>query len=591
MYNDILKTSTIANIVNGTPIYIEDDSNSNIFKVRAKTTEGVLSGYVDTKYIVRDDVEVKFKLLSSTSSSSSSQTLGKTTAKGGLYCRTGPGNTYPVVNTISYNTQVVITKTSNGWHKVNVIIDGFEYKDVWVVATYVSVLGSNTAAYVSKSDASVITVTNTNGERKVSLTSETLQSENSYLQYFTRYRYDSSLKLANDSYYQQLAQKYMNALGLPPKYNMTQDIQYTDDLTPGGGRVLNKTIMSNPSILSIAPGTIKMFPNLGNNKKDIMFTFAKEVAAGNQSLVNKILANESDAFSDKMYTFKSATAEYAGYLNLLCRASAIMLGIGDKTIPYTTTKLKNFDYSYWSIRKKYNYKAALASDADSSMFTNFWPGGSAGSTANSIVDAAIGDTSYINFFLNGSETSISESINTSISDSPLDQYLNVGGQLEDIINYFTGSGFNITNSDISSALESVFGSESNTVTKSMLKLGKNILKGGKLILPKMLSTATYGRSISCNMRFVSPYGDPYSIFLKCIVPVCHLLAMALPKQIADNMYTYPFVVRAAQLGRFTVDLGVISNITVNRGGSDDTSWTVDSLATEWMFNWKCSINR
>jgi hypothetical protein len=280
-----------------------------------------------------------------------------------------------------------------------------------------------------------------------------------------------------------------------------------------------------------------------------------------------------------MYTFKSATSEYAGYLNMLCRASAIMLGIGDKTIPYTSTKLKNFDYSYWSIRKKYNYNSAISADKDPSVFNNFWPGGT--SSARSVVDAAIGDTSYVNFFLNGSETSVSESINTSVSDSPLDQYLNVGGQLGDIINYFTGSGFNITAQDAGSALEAVFGSEGTTTTKGLLNLGQNILKGGKLVLPKMLSTATYGRSVSCNMRFVSPYGDPYSIFLKCIVPICHLLAMALPKQIADNMYTYPFVVRAAQLGRFTIDLGVISNITVTRGGSDDTSWTVDSLATEW----------
>ena len=47
------------------------------------------------------------------------------------------------------------------------------------------------------------------------------------------------------------------------------------------------------------------------------------------------------------------------------------------------------------------------------------------------------------------------------------------------------------------------------------------------------------------------------------------------------MYTFPFLIRCAQLGHFNVDLGVISSLNITRGGADDTSWSADMIATEW----------
>ena len=97
----------------------------------------------------------------------------------------------------------------------------------------------------------------------------------------------------------------------------------------------------------------------------------------------------------------------------------------------------------------------------------------------------------------------------------------------------------------------------------------------------MVEGSSYGKTISCNLKFMSPYGNKRSVFLRCLVPICHLLAMSLPKQLSDNMYTYPFLIRCAQTGHFNVDLGIISSMTITRGGSNDISWTTDTLSTEW----------
>ena len=53
--------------------------------------------------------------------------------------------------------------------------------------------------------------------------------------------------------------------------------------------------------------------------------------------------------------------------------------------------------------------------------------------------------------------------------------------------------------------------------------------------------------------------------------------MATPKQLSSNMYTYPFLCRIFQRGNVNMDLAYISSLDFSRGGSENTSWTVDGL--------------
>lgn len=85
---------------------------------------------------------------------------------------------------------------------------------------------------------------------------------------------------------------------------------------------------------------------------------------------------------------------------------------------------------------------------------------------------------------------------------------------------------------------------------------------------------------------MSPYGNAKSVFLWCIVPVCHLLAFALPKQLSDSMFSYPYILKVFQKGWFNSNLAVITNMSVTRGGNDNTSWSNSGLATEWSVNFE-----
>lgn len=463
----------------------------------------------------------------------------------------------------------------------------------WIMSENGGVTGSNTTAYVSNNDVEPQTTKSEQGWMNAETDWVTLYND------WIQYQIDNEgiTHQWDDPYYHRLSLRHFNTLGYPPKFNMDVDLQYTDqdsydpddpqssgiDLTPGIGRVFGKTFLSNPPILSICPGKARMFPDLMGVKKDNFMDMMVNIARGdgNETLVNKILSDESGAFSGKLYRFEPDTQSYGYFVNALCRACAILMGIGDEKVPNLgSRKLKDFDYSYWSLRSDVTLDPDT--DQDTSIFKMFFEAPI--KNAKKIVSSLVEDTTYINFFLHGSETSVSESISTDIENSPLESIgvFNTLNSFGSTVNYFTGSGFTL-GTDQSSIVQSIKEAlgVGTTGLDGILDMGKNILKGGKIVLPKMLSSASYGKAISCNTRFISPYGDRLSVFLKCIIPICHLLALALPRQLSDNMYTYPFVVNANQLGQFNVDLGVVTNLNITRGGMDNTSWTINSLPTEW----------
>ena len=579
LYNNVKRETILSKINNGTPVQIIDDSDTNMFHITAFSTDGWLDGFVESRYIYRDNEPEPpmARMMMKAAAPRAAARTGTVKPSNGVKARTGPGSSHQCVGAFNHNATLTIHETQNGWHRVTGTSGWGQLTDVWVSATYIAETGTNTTASVSKTDAVVVNTSKTYSSSSGTSLEDAIANEDWQL-YFNSIDSKTLNTMYDDEYYRKLAEKYMFALGMPPKFNMDIDIQHIEDIAGGFGRVISKTILSNPAILSICPGKVVMFPDLMGTKREQMIDTALSIAGGNSSLAGKINADEGGAFSGRMYKFTADTAEYAKYLNALCRATAVMLGIQDRYMPYTSTTLKEFDYQYWSIRKRYSPAAAGATDTDTSIFKTF--GSGLVKVATKLMSAAVDDTTYINFFLNGSETSVQERIANDTSNSPLDSVFNTVSDLGAKLNYFTGSGFlNSTESNESVMSEAL--SDLGEGIGGVLTLGKNFLKGGRLVLPKMVTGASYDRSISCELKFISPYGDPYAVFLNCLVPICHLLAMSLPKQISDNMYTYPFLVRCAQLGQFNVDLGIISGITISRGGSDNTSWTIDTLATEW----------
>ena len=105
-----------------------------------------------------------------------------------------------------------------------------------------------------------------------------------------------------------------------------------------------------------------------------------------------------------------------------------------------------------------------------------------------------------------------------------------------------------------------------------------VVDGAKIIFPDYWSDSSYDKNITVSMKFVSPYGDPHSIYHYVYMPFLSLLAMALPRQHGSNSFTAPFYLQMDAPGYFSSDLAVITSLTFRKGG-DQNSWTQGGLPT------------
>ena len=372
------------------------------------------------------------------------------------------------------------------------------------------------------------------------------------------------------SSYNSLYNRYLKAFGCPPMFTEEVDPRYTNSTGNSVGRAAAKTWFSNPAILSICPGTVDYLPgfSLKKDKKEAFYKQIRSAVTGN--LGDLVDADKNTDLNGQLYAFKTAYKDYMNVVNLLARTSADLLGIGNvkNLINGASIPLNMFDYGY--------YTSAHNSQKAFSIFEE---------TKNALntLNTAVSDSTYIHFFVNYTNgVTGSESIKTEDEESWLESQL--GGQ-NDLSSMARNIQF-LFGSTLSGAAESDLKKVFKEATKSSDFLGglttiaTNYLKGGQLVFPRMIKGMSYDKSIQCELTFSSIYGDKRSIFKYVILPALHLLALATPKQLSSNMYTYPFLVRAYQKGNVNTDLAFISNLELTRGGSDNTSWTVDGLATE-----------
>ena len=97
--------------------------------------------------------------------------------------------------------------------------------------------------------------------------------------------------------------------------------------------------------------------------------------------------------------------------------------------------------------------------------------------------------------------------------------------------------------------------------------------------------------MSYTMQLVAPYGNPLSQMMNIYVPLCMLLAGALPLSTGKQSYTSPFLCQVFDQGRCQTRLGIIDSLQITRGTSNlgfnknkhalaiDVSFTVKDLST------------
>jgi hypothetical protein len=373
-------------------------------------------------------------------------------------------------------------------------------------------------------------------------------------------------------------------LGTPPVFNNISDPK---------NRSIMTTFLRDAKFLSLTPGYPQYNGSIylqAKNKDQLHMTQTGE------AMMEYLLSNGIDsnfAKKDKRYyTFKSNYEDYYSYLEAMLNPIWIKMGLAT---------VNNTEFNIFSFFKITDSTTGKITTSEGSLIDRY--------------------RSPLGFFVNPSNA-LTESINstpTSYGNENMGVVNNASDEYQRI-NYITGmgTGGNVRNAvrtattvlgvgrnlssflgdTLSGTISGINSFKTDGILLGALKTASGALSdtqrfftekdngavmqsfattnGMKVVYPELWQDSSYMKSININFEFISPYGDPESIFKYVMVPFCSLLCFAMPRQAADNGYVSPFFIRADIPGYFTSDLGMITDFTWTKGGESNL-WTKDGL--------------
>lgn len=365
-------------------------------------------------------------------------------------------------------------------------------------------------------------------------------------------------------------------LGMPHQFLETADFRI--DSSNHFGYCFAKEIFMEKPMVTLIPGKPNYLPDYSEADKTVFGNLISDESTFNgndkaKGLLEKLIEGNEET---RYYDFISDFSTYINYVNLMCRVAAIFLELGEELGPDNKTKYKSYNWGNYQLFTSYEMKKSIfngdtlfevASDAYEQLKN----------------DLFYGDRTFVNFIIDPS-SSVSENISNSTQKSQLEgTFDSMEGIVKEASMFMSSmseeaGGFQ---SYITKAGEKIL-ELGNTITggffKKMLGLAEEqILHGSNLIYPEIWMDSEYSKTYSLKINLVSPYGSKEAIYLNIIVPIIHALCLALPKQTSANSFTSPFLIRGYSTGWFSIDMGMVESIDIDKG--PEQSWTVEGLPT------------
>lgn len=469
--------------------------------------------------------------------------------------REGAGTSSRQIGYIDPNIRLVATLDRNGFYFI-------PEKKGWVMKSRVKVirdLSINSTQNTTEESQNAVTTLDQETLDKISqMTPE--EKKDIYMQYVNS-EYGETQNAGNvaDSL---LVDNLSGIYGIP--YQFPESVDPRPDSKSVFGSIYAERIISRMPLLMMSPGKVDFMSSYKNGEK---------------KAVLDVLLNDGDGASDindflekpgKYYSFAYDTDNYWKYVNAANQASAIYLGIGDVKINVNGVTAKASDFKW---------EKAANNKFDSLLISN---------------------KSYVCFYTDA-DSSKSESFGNDTTSSQLADKVNDFSSIAKEIQFLVGAntGINImqNQSMIDDALSNLRGVVDQFLGGSQIikDLGEDfvtIASGGKLIFPEIWSDSTFSQSFDVKIKLRCPCPNKVSWFLDIIVPLNHLIALTMPRspygksiinkdfdqEPSVNGYMSPFLVRAFYKGLFNCDMGIITDLSIEKG--KEGSWTLDGLPSE-----------
>ena len=429
----------------------------------------------------------------------------------------------------------------------------------------------------------------------------------------------------------ELAKKTTRLFGLP--YQFREQVDVRPELASATlGLEYLKNIVEVAPVVTIMPGKPCFAPNQPDkNTAAKMFNSALTDNLG--PLKNYLDNSDGDV---RYYDFESDYTNYIRYVNMMCRTAATILELTD-LIPDAngpSGQLQKYDWKNyrWNAKNFSTFASATLSavlkggpgaalgivnaikdktteevskltgrifttdNASEATGDHYIQVGSDGEDATNLeddrtIDSLMINSSFVQFYvdpnLGGSDEGINNASNSMLKsgfDSMSSKakewgfILDSGGvsaTLDELTKYETDASNGLR--DAISAMGN--GNELTTFMSRLIDTGGKVIRGENMIIPKIWDSSEFRRSYNIVVHLKAPYGNKYSYYMDVLVPLFHLLALALPKQATANSYGAPFLVKCFCDGLFTCNLGIVSSISIDKTVSE-SSWTVDGFPSE-----------
>lgn len=423
--------------------------------------------------------------------------------------------------------------------------------------------------------------------------------------------------------------KLRNIFGTPYQFLPTTDCRvsanYTDDIEIAGYEFAEK-ILSRMPLLYITPGNTSFMGGSTENARGMLIgqigSKVGSAASGDDALVETSLETMLSEYNGKLYTIMPAYTEYFSYVNPLCRAGAVFLDIaassldddgpvyGNNLISGKTT----FQNMNWGICEGQAYeiwKEEESTEENKEDKTEQKPSSEETTEEEtkpkkekfeedyseyfkkdeSVVkgfEQALYYGNAIAFYIN-SDASFQDSFSNETTESSLSSTINALSDKAREIQFLLGTASSAVGeafdkvdgtlshikTQINNIVDSVAGG--NSIFTTIANSVKTIVSGGRMLFPQIWSNSTFSKSYQISIKLTTPSTDRISWWLNIYVPLCHLMALVLPRSEYVNSYTTPFIIKAFYKGMFNIDMGIITEMTFTKG--KEGSWTKDALPT------------
>jgi hypothetical protein len=167
---------------------------------------------------------------------------------------------------------------------------------------------------------------------------------------------------------------------------------------------------------------------------------------------------------------------------------------------------------------------------------------------------------------------VQESFANSVGESDLSNKFNsISSQAREA--RFTFAQGNISDNVVANTVESFVGAATDVAsgvldgaTFGLFGSLQGLLGSGYIDIPKHWQSSNVSLpKITYTMQLVSPYGNVISQMQNIFIPLCMIMAGALPLSTGRQSYTSPFLVQIFDRGRCQVRLGMIESVSISRG--------------------------